>query len=129
MQRRCVWGRRRKPRGSADAVGTGSTQGRGSADAFGKRGQWLPVRRQRRQRGELSSSLRCVAKLSLRAATPSLGGGVSSPRSLPALPQCPVSLRLDPEGSTPGFLPGHAVQKNSKPGPSHFLIQVQTNRI
>jgi hypothetical protein len=50
---------------------------------LGKRGQWLPVRR---QRGELSSSLRCVAKLSLRAATPSLGGDVSSPRSSPALP-------------------------------------------
>jgi hypothetical protein len=49
---------------------------------LGKRGQWLPVRR---QRGELSSSMRCVAKLSLRAATPSLGGGVSSPRLSPAL--------------------------------------------
>jgi hypothetical protein len=50
---------------------------------LGKRGQWLPVRR---QRGELSSSLRCVAKPSLRVATLSLGGGVSSPRSSPASP-------------------------------------------
>jgi hypothetical protein len=33
----------------------------------------------------------------------------------------PVPLRLDPEGSTPGFLPGHGVQKNSKPDPSHFF--------
>lgn len=64
----------------ADAV---EDEGRGSAGAFGKRGQWLPVRR---QRGELSSSLRCVAKPSLRATTPSLGGGVSSPRSSPASP-------------------------------------------
>jgi hypothetical protein len=43
---------------------------------LGKRGQWLPMRM---QRGELSSSLRCVVKPSLRAA-------VSSPRSSPALP-------------------------------------------
>jgi hypothetical protein len=67
----------------ADAVGTSSTQGRGSAGAFGEE---RAVVTGEKATGELSSSLRCVAKLSLRATTPSLSGGVSSPRSSPALP-------------------------------------------
>jgi hypothetical protein len=87
---------------SADAVGTGSTQGRGSACAFGEERAVVT--------GEKATGrVVAVAALCRQAVTSRRHAVTWRRRLLASFVASAVPPRLDPEGSTPGFLSGHGV--------------------